>query len=119
VSGFVEVWPVLVAVWLLLAGLYGMATTRDLVHLVLSVSVFHAGAWVLLLGVGFSSGVTAPIVDEDVTEGQPLADPVVQAITVTDVVVGAAVTALLLTLAVRVKRRFGTVDPRDVQVLRG
>jgi multicomponent Na+:H+ antiporter subunit C len=117
-SGVVEVLPVLVGVWLLLAGLYGTVTTRDLVHLVLSVAVLHAGAWTALIGIAHRPGTTAPIVDDEVAS-RPLADPVLQALTVTDVVVGAAVTALLLALTVRVRRRHGTTDPHELRVLRG
>jgi multicomponent Na+:H+ antiporter subunit C len=117
-SRMIEVLPVAVGLWLLLAGLYGAATTRHLVHLVICVSVLHSGAWLLLLGVGHRPGVTAPTLDADV-EGRALADPVVQALTVTDVVVGAAVTALLIALTFRVKRRFGQLDPHEVRVLRG
>jgi multicomponent Na+:H+ antiporter subunit C len=118
VSALAELLPLIVAVWLLLAGLYGMATTRDLVHLVLSVAVLHAGAWMALVGIAHRPGTTAPLVDDEVAS-RPLADPVLQALTVTDVVVGAAVTALLLALAVRVRRRFDTTDPRELRHLRG
>lgn len=117
-SGVVETLPLIVAVWLLLAGLYGAATSRNLIHLVLSVAVLHSAAWMLLIGLGHRSGTTAPIVDDEVA-GRELADPVVQALTVTDVVVGAAVTSLLLGLTVRVRRRFDSIDPRDLRVLRG
>ena len=49
----------------------------------------------------------------------PAVDPVVQALTLTDVVVEAAVTALLLAFAVQANKRFGTVDPHELVELRG
>lgn len=113
-----EVLPVLVGVWLLLVGLYGAATTRHVVHLLLSVSVLHSGAWLVLLGVGHRDGSTAPTVDPDAGE-RALADPLVQALTVTDVVVSVAVTALLLAFAIRLRRRTQTLDPAELRVLRG
>jgi multicomponent Na+:H+ antiporter subunit C len=122
VSGLVDLAPVLVAVWLLLVGLYGAATTRDLLHLVLSVAVLHSAAWLLLVGIGHREGVTAPVVEAGVAPGEDevaFADPLVQALTVTDVVVGVAVSALLLACVVRIHRRFGTVDPDELDVLRG
>jgi multicomponent Na+:H+ antiporter subunit C len=120
VTDLVELAPVLVAVWLVLVGLYGAATTRDLLHLVLSVAVLHSAAWLLLIGIGHREGVTAPVVEDGMaTEEVALADPLVQALTVTDVVVGVAVTALLLACVVRINRRFGTVDPDELDVLRG
>ena len=41
----------------------------------------------------------------------PVVDPVVQALTLTDIVVSATVTALLLALVIQVAKRTGTVDP--------
>jgi multicomponent Na+:H+ antiporter subunit C len=46
-------------------------------------------------------------------------DPVVQALTLTDVVVGATVTALLLALVIQLHKRHGTVDPDQLSALKG
>jgi multicomponent Na+:H+ antiporter subunit C len=43
----------------------------------------------------------------------------VQTLTLTDVVVGATVTALLLALAIGAHRRFGSVDPDELTTLHG
>ena len=43
----------------------------------------------------------------------------VQALALTDIVVGATVTALLLALVVQVRKRHGTVDPDALSELRG
>jgi multicomponent Na+:H+ antiporter subunit C len=110
--------PYLVAVWLLLVGLYGVVTSRHLVHLVLCLSVAQASTYVLLLGVGYRSGGRAPIF-ADLPPGTPVVDPIVQALTLTDVVVQATVTAVLLALTVQAVKRFGTSDPRDLGALRG
>ncbi len=42
----------------------------------------------------------------------------VQALTLTDVVVGGTVTALLLAIAVQALKRFGTLDPDELDPLR-
>jgi multicomponent Na+:H+ antiporter subunit C len=46
-------------------------------------------------------------------------DPVVQTLTLTDVVVEATVAALLLSLAVQAHKRFGTLDPDEIGSIRG
>jgi multicomponent Na+:H+ antiporter subunit C len=108
----------LVAVWLLLAGIYGIVTSRHLVHLVTCLSVAQASTYVLLLGIGYRKGAQAPIVG-DIPQSTPVVDPVVQALTLTDIVVSATVSALLLALAVQAHRRFGSVDPDELNALRG
>lgn len=113
-----SVLPYLVAVWLLAVGLYGVATSRHLVHLVICLSVAQASTYVLLLGVGYRFPGRAPVF-ADLPPGTSVVDPVVQALTLTDVVVEATVTAVLLALTMRVQRRFGTVDPDQLGALRG
>jgi multicomponent Na+:H+ antiporter subunit C len=110
--------PFLVSGWVLLVGLYGIVTSRDLVHAVICLTVVQSSTYVLLLSVGFVSHATAPIyVDQAV--GTPAVDPVVQALSLVDVVVEATVSALLLAMAVQADKRFGTTDPERLRPLRG
>jgi multicomponent Na+:H+ antiporter subunit C len=110
--------PYLVAVWVLAWGLYGIVSSRNLVHLVICLGVAQAATYLLLLGVGYRSGAAAPIY-ADIPAGTPVVDPVVQALTLTDIVVEATVTALLLAIAVQTHKRFGTIDPDELHALRG
>lgn len=110
--------PYAVAAWLLLVGLYGIVTSRNLIHLVTCLSVAQSSTYVLLLAVGYREGGTAPVFG-DVPRSSEMVDPVVQALTLTDVVVAATVTALLLALAVQAHKRAGTLDPDALRVLRG
>lgn len=106
------------AAWLLLIGLYGIATSRNLVHLVLCLSVVQSSTYVFLMSIGYRSGATAPVFN-DVPPGTPTVDPLVQALALTDIVVGATVTALLLALAIQAHKRTGTLDPSGVRPLKG
>ena len=54
-----------------------------------------------------------------ITVHTPAVDPVVQALSLTDVVVEAAVTALLCSFAVQAHKRFGTLDPQELVSLKG
>ena len=107
-----------VAAWLLLVGLYGVVTSRNLVHLVMCLGVAQASTYVLLLAVGYREGGKAPIY-ADIPTSARVVDPVVQALTLTDVVVEATVTALLLALTVQASKRFGTLDPDELRAMRG
>ena len=51
--------PYLVAAWLLLVGLYGIVTSRNLVHAITCLSVAQSSTYILLLSVGFRRGGTA------------------------------------------------------------
>ncbi len=110
--------PYAVAAGLILIGLYGIVTSRNLVHLIVCLTVVQSSTYVLLLAVGYRTGGKAPIF-ADIPVGTKAVDPVVQALTLTDVVVEATVTALLLALAVQAHKRFGSVDPEDLRPLAG
>jgi multicomponent Na+:H+ antiporter subunit C len=109
--------PYAVAAYLFIIGLYGIVTSRNLIHLVVCLSVVQSSTYVVLLTIGFRTGATAPIF-LNLPPGTRAVDPVVQALTLTDVVVGVTVSALLLALAVQIHKRSGTLDPNGLTSLR-
>jgi multicomponent Na+:H+ antiporter subunit C len=110
--------PYYVAAWLFVVGLYGVITSRHMVHLVICLTVVQSSTYVLLLTIGYRAGAAAPVF-VDIPPGTPAVDPVVQALMLTDVVVEVTVTALLLALAVLAHERTGKLDPNDLGILRG
>jgi multicomponent Na+:H+ antiporter subunit C len=110
--------PYLAAAYLMLIGLYGIATSRNLIHMILCLTVMQGSTYLLLLGVGYRKHATAPIY-AGIVPGHRAVDPVVQALTLTDIVVEATVVALLLALAVTTHKRFGNLDPQDLRPMRG
>jgi len=112
-----NVLPYVIAVWLFLAGLYGVATSRNLIHLIVCLSVAQSSTYILLIAIGYRQGAGPPIFTY-VPPGTPAVDPVVQALALTDVVVSAAMTALLLAVAVRIYKQTGTLDPQKIRPLR-
>jgi multicomponent Na+:H+ antiporter subunit C len=110
--------PYLVAGWILLIGMYGLVTSRNLIHAVGCLAVAQSATYVLLLSIGFRRGGTAPVFS-DTSPHSVVVDPVVQALALTDVVVGATVTALLLSLVIQLHKRHSTIDPDQLNALRG
>ena len=112
-----SLFPYLVAVWICVIGLYGIVTSRDFLHTIICLAVVQSSTYVLLLAIGYRRGAAAPVFI-DIPRDTRAVDPVVQALTLTDVVVGATVTALLLAIAVQAYKRFGTLDPDELDPLR-
>ena len=113
-----SVLPYILAAWLFLVGLYGIVTSRNLIHLAVCLTVMQSSTYVLLLAIGYKHRGTAPVF-YGVPVGTRAVDPVVQALTLTDVVVSVTVVALILALTVDVHRDAGTVDPDEIEALRG
>jgi multicomponent Na+:H+ antiporter subunit C len=104
--------PYALAAWLFFVGLYGVVTSRHLVHLVVCLGVMQSSTYVLLLAVGYRTGKKAPIFSSSVPPQVGAVDPVVQALTLTDVVVSVTAAALVLALVIEIwKRSGGELDP--------
>lgn len=102
--------PYIVVAWLFVVGIYGAATSKNAIHLIGCIFVIQSSTYVLLVTVGYRRGATAPVL-KDLPPSVPTVDPVVQAMTLTDIVVGAAVSALLLVFAVQAHKKKHTEDP--------
>lgn len=110
--------PYALSIWIFLAGLYGVVTSRNLIHLAVCLNVMQSSTYVLLLSIGYLNRGTAPIF-ADVPRGTRAVDPVVQALALTDVVVSVTVLALLLALAIQVQKHSDTLDPDELRAMRG
>jgi len=92
---------VLAAAVLFGTGAY-LILSRDLVRVVLGVVVISQAATLTLIASGLTRGVAAispPV-------GETVSDPLAQAMALTAIVIGMAVTSLLLVLVLRVVRAF-------------
>lgn len=107
-----------VAVWIFLWGLYGIVTSKNLVHQCICITIVQSSTYILLLGIGFRTGGTAPFF-ADIAVGTPVVDPIVQSLMLTDVVVEATVMALLLAMVVKANELAGSIDPDDLAVIFG
>jgi multicomponent Na+:H+ antiporter subunit C len=113
----IELLPWLLTAWLLGVGLYGIVSSRHYVHLIGCLTVVQSATYVLLLAVGYRWNAGPPIF-YDHPPGSPAVDPVVQALVLTDIVVGATVSALLLALALQLHKKKGSLDPEVLRPMR-
>ena len=108
--------PYATAAWIFLVSLYAIATSRNLIQMIVCLAVMQSSTYLFILAVGYRTGATAPIfVQSEAPPGTPAVDPVGHALVLTDIVVSATVTALLLALALQVHKRRGTLDPSELR----
>ncbi len=103
---------------LFLVGLYGVITRRNLIKIAISLSVMEFSTFLLLALVGYIDGGVAPIVDP-ASPVQKYVDPLPQAMVLTAIVIGLATTAMLMAIIIRLYRKYGTFDIREIKSLRG
>lgn len=98
---------------LILMGLYGALTHRNILRIIVSFSVANTGVNLVLVAVGYMHGRTAPILDQAVAITDAVTriiDPVPQALVLTAIVIGLGVTAMMLTYAYKLHEEKGTLD---------
>ena len=106
--------------FLITLGLYTIVTKHNLVKTVIGLSIADYGVNLLLISIGFNPGGTAPIYTlGELTSASYFVDPIPQALTLTSIVIGACVTAMSLSLVMKLHESYGTLDTREIRRLRG
>jgi multicomponent Na+:H+ antiporter subunit C len=108
------------------AGLYATMAHRNLIKIVMGLSLMESSTYLLLVSLAYRRHSTAPVLLNPPRPQTPaqlahgnVADPVLQNFCLTAIVIGVAVTAVFLTVAVRVAQHYRTLDADEIRTLRG
>ena len=105
--------PYLAVAGLILIGLYAVIFKRNLIKIIIGITLIESGVNLFLITLGFRSDSTAPIYTS--STGGIMSLPVPQALTLTSIVIGVAVLALMLTLVIQIYRHYLTLDVRKIR----
>ena len=100
---------------LVFIGLYILLTRHNLIKMIIGLSIMDTGVNLLLITIGYVKKGTAPIFSETGLSPQNMVDPVPQALVLTAIVIGVAVLAMALSLAIRLYQHYGTLDMRKIK----
>ena len=107
------------SILLILIGLYAVLTKPSLIKIVIGLSIIDGGIHLLLIAIGYIKGGTAPIFSDGYeTAADRMVDPVPQALVLTAIVIGFAVTAVALSLIIRLYRHHHTLEIDDIKRLK-
>jgi len=106
------------AIFLFLVGLYGVATKRNLIKIVIGLTIMEYATFLILALIGYRRGAAPPIVLAKMGEAT-FVDALPQALVLTAIVIGLATTALLLSIALRIYHKYGTFDVSKIRKLKG
>ena len=108
------------AFFLIVLGFYTIVTKYNLFKTVIGMSIMDYGVNLLIISIGYTPGGTAPIFTKgELTQASYFVDPIPQALTLTSIVIGACVTAMSMSLVMRLHESYGTLDTREIWRLRG
>ncbi len=103
---------------LFLVGLYGVLTKRNLIKIILSLSIMEYSANLFLVLFGYKRDALFPILEKG-KEIQSMVDPLPQALVLTSIVIELGITAMLVALAVRLYQKYKTFDITKIRRLSG
>jgi len=106
------------AISLILIGLYAVLVKKNVLKMLIGLSIMETGVNLLLISVGYISGRSAPILSEGVTPGRAV-DPIPQALVLTAIVIGVATTAMALSVAIILYEKYNTLNVEEMRRLRG
>ncbi len=103
---------------LLLVGLYGVLTKKDLIKIILSLSIMGYAANLFLILFAYKNDAIFPILSESAVQ-EAMVDPLPQALVLTSIVIELGITAMLVALAVRLYQKYKTFDITKIRSLSG
>ena len=89
---------------LVLIGLWGILTHRNILRIIIGFSLINTGMHIVIVSIGYVTNGTAPIIDRGLSLSEApsrAVDPIPSALVVTAIVIGMAVTAVMLAYAIR------------------
>ena len=101
-----------VVIFLMMTGFYIVISANNLVKKIVGLNIFQTSVFMLYISMGKVSGGSAPIVAEGITS---YSNPLPHVLILTAIVVGIATTALGLSLVVRIKETYHSIEEEEIQ----
>jgi multicomponent Na+:H+ antiporter subunit C len=108
------------AVLVMLIGFYAVLMKKSLLKIVIGLSIVDSGLHLLIVALGYLKNGTAPIFSTGFfeTSGKVMVDPLLQALVLTAIVIGFGVTAVALSLVIRLWRHHHTLSIDEIKNLK-
>jgi multicomponent Na+:H+ antiporter subunit C len=107
------------SILLILIGLYAVLGKRNLIKIVIGLSIMDTGINLLLISLGYVNRGKAPILTALVkSNAEKFVDPIPQALVLTAIVIGVAVLALALSIVIKIYEKHHTLDISKIRGLK-
>lgn len=104
------------ALGLIFIGLYIILVKSNLIKVIIGLNFMQTGINLFLISIGYIREGTAPIFSK--AGIVKMVDPVPQALVLTSIVIGLAILALALSLAIKLYAHYGTLNLRKIRKLK-
>ncbi len=98
-------------------GLTMLLFQRNLIKKLIGMNIMDTGVFLFLASMGYIEGRRAPIITDGIQDVNAYINPVPAGLVLTGIVVSVSVTAVMLSLSIRLYKRYHTLDLDDVYIL--
>ena len=105
-----------VAILLFGIGFANLLVHKNLIKKIIGLNIMDTAVYLFLAEKGYIAGRAAPIVVNGVQEVEAYINPIPSGLVLTGIVVSVSVTALMLSLTVRLYRRYHTLDLDEISI---
>ena len=103
-------YELVVAILVFVIGFCMLLFDRNLLKKVIGLDIMDSGVFLLLADRGYIAGRSVPIVTDGVTDMANYINPIPAGLVLTGIVVSVSVSALMLSLTVRIYKKYHTLD---------
>lgn len=96
----------------MMMGFYIVITANNLVKKVVGLNIFQTSVFMLYISMGKVTGGSAPILADGI---DTYSNPLPHVLILTAIVVGVATTSVGLSLVIRIKHAYGTVEENELE----
>jgi len=112
----------IIAMLLITLGLYCLLLKRNLIKMIIGLSILTDGTHLFLISMGYRAGGIAPIITGETISNLPgfaasAVDPIPQALVLTSIVINVCILALALSLSIYAYRHYGTLKLSELRRL--
>ena len=103
-----------VAMLLFVIGFANLLLQKNLIKKIIGLNVMDSAVYLFLAEKGYISGRTVPIVVNGVQDMEAYINPIPSGLVLTGIVVSVSVSALMLSLTIRLYKRYHTLDLDEI-----
>ena len=105
-----------VAMILFAIGLSNLMLQKNLIKKIIGLNIMDSAVYLFLAEKGYISGRLAPIITDNIRSADHYINPIPAGLVLTGIVVSVSVTALMLSLTIRLYRRYQTLDLDEISM---
>lgn len=94
---------------LIICGIYGLCTQKNIIKTILCLNIVQSSVILWFLSVGYNK--TINLNNRQIV----ISDPLPQALVITTIIIGVAITGLTVALASKIQEKYNTLNWREIQ----